>query len=213
MKELELLYARITDINNQSIPKRIGTYVITHTYDNIHAERYVGSTKNLYNRLNNHYNKDIVYIDLYITDDVEIANSLERVLIELINPATNIRIPSLSNKDRDLMIELLENPEIKKDIYNNTVKIGCRYLKYISGDVKKSKKSLHQVQFNKNVHLFLIKKQSELYNITGKKLPIGEILEKYINLGIQFEEKLENLIKENKELNNEIQRLQGCNVR
>jgi len=61
-------------------------------------------------------------------------------------------------------------------------------------------------------HKSIIEKQSKLYNENGKKPSVGEVVEKYVKLGIQFEEKLENLIKENKELNNEVQRLKGCNV-
>ncbi len=150
MSELELLHIHITDTQAQSIPKRIGTYVITHTNDNIYAERYVGSSKNLFNRRRGHYNKEIICIDLYVTDDIEIANSLERILIELINPATNITIPPLSNKDRNFMIKLLESGKIKKDIYNNTVKIGCRYLKLITSKekIRESNNSIQPKEMN-----------------------------------------------------------------
>jgi hypothetical protein len=64
-----------------------------------------------------------------------------------------------------------------------------------------------------NTHKNIIEKQSELYIKNGKKPSISEIVEKYINIGIQYEEKLENLIKENKQLSNEIEKLRGCNVR
>lgn len=132
MSEINILYTHVTDVYNSSIPKRIGAYVITHTCDNVHAERYVGSTKNLYNRMHGHCNKSIIYIDLYITDDIYLAQSLERILMELINPATNVIIPSLSDKDKEIMDELLRDTNIKEYISNNVVKIGCRYLKYIT---------------------------------------------------------------------------------
>ncbi len=132
MSEINILYSHITDVYNSSIPKRIGTYVITHTIDNIHAEKYVGATKNLFNRMCGHYNKEIIYIDLFITDDIELAESLERILIELIEPATNKIIPPLSNKDKEIMNELLRNTDIKKYTSNNIVKIGCRYLKCVN---------------------------------------------------------------------------------
>lgn len=132
MSEINILYSHISDLLIQSIPKRIGAYTITHTKDNIHAEKYVGSTKNLYNRMRGHYNKKIIHINLYITDDIEMAQSLERILMELINPATNIQITSLSDKDTEIMKELLEDTNIKECISNNITKIGYRYLKYIT---------------------------------------------------------------------------------
>ena len=118
-------------INEQSIPKRIGVYVITHTHDNIHAERYVGVTKNLYRRICHHSNKEIIYIDLYITDDIDLAESLERILMELIKPATNRRFTPLSDKDKEIMKELLCDDILRNYISDNKIKIGCRYLKYI----------------------------------------------------------------------------------
>jgi len=136
MSEINILYSHITDVYNSSIPKRIGVYVITHTKDNIHAEKYVGSTKNLYNRMHGHYNKKIIHIDLYITDDIEMAQSLVRILMELIEPATNINIPSLSDKDIEIMKELLEDTNIKECILNNITKIGYRYLRYITKNEK-----------------------------------------------------------------------------
>ena len=137
MSEIEIYHVRILDLCTQSIPKRIGTYVVTHTPDNIHAEKYVGSTKNLYNRIYSHCDKEMIYIDLYITDDIDIAESLERILIELIIPATNIIIPSLSDNDNEVMSELLMNTNIKEHILNNVVKVGYRFLKYIDKNDKK----------------------------------------------------------------------------
>lgn len=132
MSEIYIKYSQITDVHNSSIPKRIGAYVITHTFDNLHAERYVGSTKNLFIRMYGHYDKNIIYVELYITDDVELAESLERILMELIKPATNKLIPPLSEKDREIMNELLRNTDIKERTSNNIVKVGYRCLKYIN---------------------------------------------------------------------------------
>ncbi len=129
MSEFKIYYERISDL--YTLPKRIGAYVITHTTNNTHAEKYIGSTKNLYNRIHNH-NKNIIYIDIYVTDDIDLAESLERVLIELTNPATNIQIPSLSYNDNELMKELLEVTNIKNHTLENTVRIGYRYLKYFN---------------------------------------------------------------------------------
>lgn len=45
MTDVKIYHARVS--NKWILPKCIGAYVITHTYDNIHAERYVGATTNL----------------------------------------------------------------------------------------------------------------------------------------------------------------------
>jgi len=119
-----------------SIPERTGVYVITHTFDNIPVEKYVGSSINLYKRIHKHYDKNIIYIDLYVTNDICLAQSLERILIELLNPATNMILPRLSEIDKELLYELDKDDEIRKHILQNVVKIGYRNLRCINGDEK-----------------------------------------------------------------------------
>ncbi len=93
MTEINILYSHITDVYNSSIPKRIGAYVITHTFDNIHAEKYVGSTKNLFKRMHGHCNKEIRSIGYlnkkagtkHIGIPDKWGNSGDKVLIETIN--------------------------------------------------------------------------------------------------------------------------------
>jgi len=125
-----------------SVPKRIGAYVITHTPDNIRAERYAGSTNNLYKRMNDldHCNKNILYICMYITDDIILAQRLERIFMELVKPATNKILSPLSNDDRELMKELHEDIKFKEILSDNGIKIGCRYLKYV-----KNKRTIKEV--------------------------------------------------------------------
>ena len=138
MFDLKINYTRI-DLNEYStnlIPERVGVYVITHTPDNINAEKYVGSTTNLHKRMGGHCNKNIIYVDLYVTDDINIAQSLERIFIELIKPATNVISLNLSETDREILYELDKDNNIREHIHNNIVKIGYRYLKYISHDEK-----------------------------------------------------------------------------
>jgi len=133
---MKIHHEHISNLCKDNVPKRIGAYVITHSHDNIYAEKYVGVTKNLYKRMCGHCNKEIICIDLFITDDIILAESLERILIELINPSTNKLIYPLSDKDKHIMEELLENIEIKKVILNNTIQIGYRFLKCIKFDEK-----------------------------------------------------------------------------
>ncbi len=187
MSEINILYLHITDLHNSSIPKRIGAYVITHTFDNIHAEKYVGSTKNLFKRTHEHCNKEIIHVDLYITDDIYLAECLERVLMELVNPATNKRMPSLSDNDKELMNELLEDTNIKEHLLNNIIKIGCRYLKYVTKDEKQSFlskgeylttkteiKTLMETQWNRKIllskrYLDIINFKAGKYEVTYEK--------------------------------------------
>lgn len=130
----KLHYSRIT--NKNLAPKKIGVYVITHecndVYNDLHSEKYVGYTKNLCYRMDGHYDKKIIYIDLYVTDDIDTAKSLEKIFINLIKPASNKWIPFLLHKDKTLMTELFENCNIKEYIFENVIKIGCRYSKYIN---------------------------------------------------------------------------------
>ncbi len=98
---LSIHHSRVTNDNISSILCSAGAYVITHTPDNIHAERYVGSSKNLYQRRRGYCNNGIIYTDVYVTNDIDLAESLERVLMEIIKPAMNIHILPLSEKDKN----------------------------------------------------------------------------------------------------------------
>ncbi len=205
MKTFEIYHERITDLCTQSIPKRIGAYVIVHTKDNIHAEKYVGSTTNLCNRRHGHYNKGIIYIDLYMTDYIEFAQSLERVLMKLIEPTTNKIIPSLYDEDNELMNEVLENDKLKELILDNTIKIRCRYLKCnirIEND-RNPKVTIIEDNIPKNVRI-------EQRTITRtKKGAILSLNMKYLNeIGLNagkyytviYDDKKEELIITNKKI-------------
>lgn len=170
MTEIEIYYTRISDLYVKSLPKRIGAYVITHTPDNIHAEKYVGSTKNLYNRMYEHFNKEIICIDLYITDDIDLAESLERILMELIRPATNSVISPLSDKDNEIMKELLEDTNIKEQLSNNIIKIGYRYLKYINHNKR------YLIKRTKRLNIKIEKSYLDVLNmiVISHKREIGE---------------------------------------
>lgn len=122
----------------KNIPCWICTYIITHTPDNIHAEKYVGSTDNMRRRLAEHNTKNIISVDLYTTYSTEMTQSLERLLIKLIKPASNIITYPLDFRDQSIGWELdrEENHDLKLSMFNNTVKIGYRYLKYINKDEK-----------------------------------------------------------------------------
>lgn len=118
--KINIYYARV--LNLYSIPKREGVYVITHMPDNIHSERYVGSSSELYKRFYGHTDKNIVYIDLYVTDNLHIARSLEKVVIELVKPETNNTKPPLLEEDRLLLKELIKTNKIKDVIIDDTCK-------------------------------------------------------------------------------------------
>ncbi len=67
------------------------------------------------------------------------------------------------------------------------------------------------VLLNDNTHLLLVKKQSEFLG-KGIKKSLPEVADVIINSGLE-EMKLSELQKiEIKKLNNEIQKLQGCNI-
>ncbi len=189
MSNIDIIYEHITDLYTQSIPKRIGSYVITHTYNNINVERYVGSTTNLYNRLNTHLsNKNIIYIDMYVTDNLELALSLEKILMELIKPATNIRVTSLSDEDKEIMNNLLNNAKLKDYISSNEIKIGYRYLKYVNGInngiINPNKR--YKCNIPDKVYDLIIRKQSELFKIEGNKRTVSEIAEKSLMKGLDL---------------------------
>lgn len=151
MTNINILHSQIYyDDCSCLIPKTAGAYVITHTVDYIHAGRYIGSTKNLSNRITNHCNRDILYIDLYITNDIILAKSLEMILIKLMKPASNKIILPLSKDDKELMNGLLKDTNIKDYMSNNIVKIGYRYLKYISIS---RKESIDRSVCSKTIHI------------------------------------------------------------
>jgi len=197
MFELKIYHARVSNI--YTLPKRIGAYVITHSYDNIHAEKYVGATKNIFTRMTDHcLNKNILYIDLYVTDNIVLAESLERILIDLINPLTNVRIPSLSDRDEELMKKLSLDNKLKNYISENVVKIGCRYLNYVinnKAEYKNYKKEYKNykkggkikgttVYLDQEAHSLIIEKQLEIFNETKKRIPIQKLVSDSIKKGI-----------------------------
>jgi len=197
MPDTKIHHARISNI--YTLPERICAYVITHTPDNVHVEKYVGASNNLRNRMYTHY-KNIIHIDLYVVDNIHIAESLERILIELIKPATNKIIPLVYEWDKDLMKELLENDKMKSYIFsNNTYKIGYRYLKYIICD-KIEHNRYKSIHLEDNIHLKISKIQIELEEI-GIKKTLYQILDISIHHGIdstfEFIKNSETSIDEN----------------
>jgi len=199
MFELKIYHARVSNI--YTLPKRIGAYVITHSYDNIHAEKYVGATKNIFTRMTDHcLNKNILYIDLYVTDNIVLAESLERILIDLINPLTNVRIPSLSDRDEELMKKLSLDNKLKNYISENVVKIGCRYLNYVinnKAEYKNYKKEYKNykkggkikgttVYLDQEAHSLIIEKQLEIFKETNKRISIQKLVSDSIKKGIDL---------------------------
>lgn len=201
MSVLKIYHARISNI--YTLPKRIGAYVITHTYDNVHAEKYVGATKNIYGRMTTHYShKNIIYIDIYVTDDISLAESLERILIDLINPLTNIQIPSLSNRDKEIMEELILDDKLKNYISENVVKVGYRYLNYIINDKaeyenykrEKSRKGT-TVYLNQEAYNLIVNKQTKIFNETNKRISIQDLVSQCVKKDSKLNEiDLENLM-------------------
>lgn len=157
MSDIKIQHSRIySNIYEYMIPKKIGAYVITHTFDNVNVKKYAGSTKNLHYRMHSqdHNTKKVIYVDLYMTNDIDLAESVERILINLIKPASNKLLPSLSDKDKEIMKELLEDNLIKEHLSEKIMKIGCRYLKYINGDENSLKKIITTPKIRKNKSLF-----------------------------------------------------------
>ena len=131
---LNIKHERLYDIH--LINQKICAYIITHIHDNI-AKKYVGSTENLSNRIYyGHHDKKLIYIDIFETDNIHFARSLEKILMNLIKPASNKKYQSLSDKEIDLNNDLLKNVLIKEHILENTIKVGYRYLKYINNNEK-----------------------------------------------------------------------------
>lgn len=181
MSEINIIHHYINDFpeDYSRIPKRTGVYIITHSYDNIHSEKYVGLSKNLYNRMSGHLDKNILCVDLYITDSEELSKRLECVLLNLIIPASNIIIPPLQDKDKYLMIEVLENIEFKNLILNNISKIGCRYLKYVSGCNKRLKHvpKMKTLKISDELHKIITDKIEEVRNRYGLSFTIESIVD------------------------------------
>ncbi len=178
MTGIEIYYTRIINLRTESIPKRIGAYIMTHTPDNVHAEKYIGSTRNLYNRMHSHNDKKVIYIDIYITDNIELAHSLERILMELIRPATNIKISPLSDNDKVTMKELLEDTNIKDHTLDNIIKIGFRHLKYIiKNDIEytNNNENTKSIHLTEETHNLLIEKQKEIHNKTNINISLSKL--------------------------------------
>lgn len=170
--------------NKHDIPKSIGAYVITHNINNSHIERYVGSTNDIYHRINSHCDKEILYIDVYVTNDILTALSLERILMNLIKPATNIRMIELLEMDDYLKNKLIKNDEIKEYINNDNIKIGRSYLKKVL-KIKRSSGGcavpLYTEEFN------LVKqKQAEIIGKIGKNITLTEVASDIIREGLEF---------------------------
>jgi len=177
---MELYYERISNMCTRSLPKVTCAYVISHMIDESHIEKYVGSTKNIYNIMHGHCNKNIIYIDLYITNDIEFAESLERVLIKLIIPSTNKLTYSLSDGEVELMNKLLDNDELKKCILDDTVKIEEKYLKCVIGieKIKHEKIEYKTLSVDKRIYNFVQEKRQELIKINnGNNVEIGLVAE------------------------------------
>jgi len=114
-----------------NLPSKIGAYVITYiSQDKTHALKYIGSTEDLRHRLYNHTDKNILYVDIYMTNTLDFAKRLEGVLINILSPicyVTNLHIPLL---DKGMLEELEENDTYNKLVKTGKedVKIGYRYL-------------------------------------------------------------------------------------
>lgn len=192
MSDIKIEHYRTSDMC--TIPDSIGSYVITHTSDNIHAEKYVGSTKYLHSRICDHCDKNILYVDIYVIDNIDNARSLERILMNLIKPSSNKRILYLLDKDNTLMKEILENGEIKDYIFENTIRIGCRHLRYIIDNETEYNKHVKSTEEFKSLRTTLpvfpeelaaIKeKQLELINKRGKILTLTEVVSEVVRKGL-----------------------------
>ena len=186
MSNLKIWHKRLS--NAHILPKKIGSYVIIHTHDNILAKKYVGSTNNLLNRMSAHLCRDIIgniiYIDIYVTEDIKTARSLEKILMKLIRPVTNVNIPPLSDTDKEIMKELLEDDNLKKHIADDNIKIGCRYLKCIIGNKIEHKKyiprreGIKPVLIEEEIHEILKQKSKEFKEKNNYELPLGIIIGK-----------------------------------
>jgi len=127
-----IYHARIYDIYD--LPDMLGAYVITYiSSDRLYALKYIGSTIDLKHRFGNHKDKVIHHIDIYMTDTLEFAQCLERILISILRPlceVTNIMFYSISKQDQNIISELKESDTYEKlsKIGKEEIKIGYRYL-------------------------------------------------------------------------------------
>ncbi len=187
MTEAIIEYLHIPDVYNHLIPEEIGAYVITHTWDNVYAQKYIGSSNNLHRRIGEHWNKNIIFADLYITDDLYMARSLERILTELIIPITNISVQSLYKEDKEIMNALLKNSNILQYTTNNVVKIGCRYLKCIIGckrEPRMCENKIKTLRIKDDVHELIISKIDELKEQYGLDVTIESIVDSILRNGV-----------------------------
>lgn len=174
------MYEYASDIH--TIPNKIGAYIITHKYNNIYAEKYVGSTKNLRIRMCGHCDKKIISIDLFITNNIELAKRLERILINLIKPATNKHFPLLSNEDKELMKELLKDVQLK-ELINTKINYGnLKYIKYDEKEIfpvirkaRKARKNGESViltltDFAQEKDFYIVKKEGNIITLTNINL-------------------------------------------
>lgn len=125
--------------------------------------------------------------------------------MELINPATNMEISPLSDKDKELMKELLEDTKIKEYTSNNTVKIGCRYLKYnnrtnIRKINKIAEKKHGAIPISAELLKLVKQKQLEISNEKSKIVTLTEVSNEIVRKGLELMIK-ENNTKEIKEIN------------
>ncbi len=91
-------------------------------------------------------------------------------------------------------MNLLEDTNIKKYTSNNTIKIGCRYLKYVNGDksmydIIKEKKGI-TILIDSDVHKIIKNKQNEIFNKIDKTIPIQDVASEAIRKGINLIEVL-----------------------
>lgn len=138
MNDKRIYYSRcnLDTLSKYMIPNRCGAYVITHITNN-HVEKYVGSTENLQRRKYGHHNKNVIHIDLFVTDDIFLAQRVEEVLIYMLKPASNHKTYTITDDDKILMNELIEgltDEERYKVLREKEFKIGYRYLKYVNKD-------------------------------------------------------------------------------
>ncbi|MDD3474300.1 MAG: GIY-YIG nuclease family protein [Candidatus Dojkabacteria bacterium] len=179
---IKIYHSRL-NLNEYILPERCGAYIITHTTDN-HVEKYVGSTENLKKRMIGHYNKDIMYIDILITDDVQLAYSLEKILIHTLRPITNSKTYKLNDNDEEIADKLIKEGLIEQ-LDDKEFKIGYRYLKYIITKEKMHKEtdSTTTIILDDDVHILVDKKRIE-FKEKGIKATLKEITTEAIIKGL-----------------------------
>ena len=190
MSEFKIHHERVYD--EHLTPERTGAYVITHSHDKMHVEKYVGATKNIRKRMFWHSgNKNIIYVDVYLTNNLDIAQRLERILMKLIEPATNLVHLSLSDKDTEIMNELLKDDVIKECILENTIKVGCRYLSYVIADKLLHENHKHKprpttVLLDTEAYSLIYRKRYEIFKMKGNSIPIQKLVSESVKKGIDL---------------------------